>query len=274
MRGLFVAIQRSLSMKLTITTLPYLVVTLATLFVGGALANSWIRTEKEIARETDFSGISSDVRSGPDSSEDAQVAHVSTGSQGAPQREGEVHSESQHAAQSPDAVGASTTSTARGSTASVILAPTRPFVPQNSGGINSASKEMPEAILNKPATASLHSAASASVASGSQTPLGAKPLSVASSPAPASSAGQIVPVAIPAAFGNPAAAGITTPEQSQQVAQIANGFTAAVQSSGAAPNTPAYQQAWNTAIMQANQLFKQQYGTAAFEVMQRSANSQ
>jgi hypothetical protein len=112
------------------------------------------------------------------------------------------------------------------------------------------------------------------VASGSQTPLGAKPLSVASSPAPASSAGQIVPVAIPAAFGNPAAAGITTPEQSQQVAQIANGFTAAVQSSGAAPNTPAYQQAWNTATMQANQIFKQQYGTAAFEVMQRSANSQ
>jgi hypothetical protein len=78
-------------------------------------------------------------------------------------------------------------------------------------------------------------------------------------------------VPIPAVFGNPDAAGITTTsEQSLQIAQIADNFTQTVESSGGGPTTSSYHQAWNTAAYKADQIFKQQYGNMAFEAMQAS----
>jgi hypothetical protein len=81
-------------------------------------------------------------------------------------------------------------------------------------------------------------------------------------------------IPIPAAFGDPAKAGITSPEQNQAITQMADNFTKEVQSSGAAPDSPAYFQIWNNATSRANQLFKQQYGNMAFEAMQQSTTGQ
>jgi hypothetical protein len=91
---------------------------------------------------------------------------------------------------------------------------------------------------------------------------------VPSTSAPASAA-----IPIPAVFGNPAAAGITSPEQAQQIAQIASDFTKTVESAGVAPNSPAYQHAWNSAASTADVIYKQQYGWQAFEAMQRSTTT-
>ena len=81
-------------------------------------------------------------------------------------------------------------------------------------------------------------------------------------------------VTIPAAFADPAAVGISTPDQTQQLAQIADNFTSTVQNSGVSPSSPGYQNVWNTAAQQANAIFRQQFGYAAFEAAQMNANSQ
>jgi len=81
-------------------------------------------------------------------------------------------------------------------------------------------------------------------------------------------------ISIPAAFADPAAVGISTPDQTQQLAQIADNFTSAVQNSGVSPSSPGYQNVWNAAAQQANAIFRQQFGYAAFEAAQMNANSQ
>lgn len=92
----------------------------------------------------------------------------------------------------------------------------------------------------------------------------------ASTVAPAET--QTIPgVSIPAVFGNPEAVGIpVSSEQAQQIAVIANEFSKSVQSSGAVPNSTAYQSAWNSAASMADARYKQQYGWQAYEAMQRT----
>jgi len=86
------------------------------------------------------------------------------------------------------------------------------------------------------------------------------------------------PVSIPAAFGDPTAAGITAPDQVQQVAQIAQKFTDPILSNqvsapGFTPSSPSYQKAWNSGVKMADAVLRQQLGWQAFEQMQQSAKA-
>ena len=85
-------------------------------------------------------------------------------------------------------------------------------------------------------------------------------------------------VSIPAAFGDPSAAGITAPDQVQQVAQIAQKFSDPILSNqvsapGFSPSSPSYQKAWNTGVSTADAVLRQQFGWQAFEQMQQSAKA-
>jgi hypothetical protein len=76
-------------------------------------------------------------------------------------------------------------------------------------------------------------------------------------------------VSVPVAFNNPSALGKSvSPDQQQAIAQIANEFTTAVQSSGAASDTPEYKQAWDTAAYEADERFRGTFGIPAFNAMQ------
>jgi hypothetical protein len=80
--------------------------------------------------------------------------------------------------------------------------------------------------------------------------------------------------AIPAAFGDPSVLGNLTDGQKATITQIANNFTKSVQASGAAPNTTEYLQAWDTAAYRADEVFRGQLGTPAFNAMQMARTFQ
>ena len=80
----------------------------------------------------------------------------------------------------------------------------------------------------------------------------------------------VVPVAIPAAFGDPSALGNLSESDKAQIAQIANDFTKTVQASGIAPNSPEYQQLWDTAAERADEYYRGQFGIPAFNAAQLS----
>lgn len=80
-------------------------------------------------------------------------------------------------------------------------------------------------------------------------------------------------VMIPAAFGDPAAAGITSPDQVQEIAQLANDFTRNVQQSGVSPTSPAYTKMWNKTAKDPDAYLKQQIGWQAFDQLQQSTKS-
>jgi len=73
---------------------------------------------------------------------------------------------------------------------------------------------------------------------------------------------------IPAAFGDQSSMGDLSESQKEKISQIANDFTTAVQSSQAAPDSPEYKQAWDTAAYRADEAFRGQFGIPAFNAMQ------
>jgi len=121
-----------------------------------------------------------------------------------------------------------------------------------------------------------------STGSGSTGPAGSATVALPGSFVPggtASSAGRqeasaplIVPPGanVPAALGNPDAVANLSDAQKATIALAANKFAAAIESSGTAPNTPEYLQAWETAAYQSDEYIRGQFGVAAFNALLRS----
>jgi len=77
-------------------------------------------------------------------------------------------------------------------------------------------------------------------------------------------------VSVPVVFANPSAVASLPADQQDGVTQIASNFTAAVQASGAAPNSPEYKKIWDTAAFQADQEYEAMYGIDAFNKLEMS----
>jgi len=76
---------------------------------------------------------------------------------------------------------------------------------------------------------------------------------------------------IPALFGDPMTIlSKATPNQIEQLSNIAARFTEEVQASGVDPNSPDYIQAWNSAASRANLQIQQQFGDQGFDILSRS----
>ena len=280
----------------SLTSLIYLPVVLLALFVGTNLLRSW----KEIQHDEGYpAAISTSLVASVTSSVHEQpsqpASHSVSSELSAPslplenlQPRSKSVRPSSFVSQSTYSPGSSfTPPVPANNAAAVVSTPSQNSVISTSPSPYSGSSPSPGIQASRPATIS--SAPAPSSYGSSYTPVaiappvfsaptgvqsGAAAISGGSSSAPAAASAAAPAVSIPAAFADPASAGISTPNQNQQISQIADNFTSAVQNSGVSPSSPGYQNVWNTASQQANAIFRQQFGNAAFEAAQINANSQ
>ena len=93
--------------------------------------------------------------------------------------------------------------------------------------------------------------------------------STGSTTAPAASSTAKIPVV----FADPSAVASFPADQQSGIAQIANDFSSAVQSSGVSPTSPEYKKIWDTAAFQADQQYEAMYGIDALNKMMMSQSN-
>lgn len=268
-------------MKINSVTISYVLVAVVAIFVVKSLATSWIALQQEVGHRQENAhpqevsepklsielSLANNTSSSPSSSSQpilhpvsASVAQLNSFTAQAPAAQDKNFPASAPRQQQGSLEGASRMAQLESSPDSAQVAVPTSLVQNGVNGRN-ANATLPSVGLSVGFPAA--SVRAASVSTTSTAPVAAT--------APTAS--------IPAAFGDPAAAGITAPDQLQQVAQIAKQFTDPILSNqvsvpGFSPSSPSYQKAWNRGVSMADATFRQQFGWQAFEAMQQSAAAQ